>query len=107
MPDATVSFTEVIPTNIRRDPAKARAVDGVFVFRISGEHGGVWTVNLKDDLGVTPGEAADPDCIIEVSNEEWRRMTDNPNSAMQLYFGGKLKVTGNAILALRLQSVIA
>lgn len=107
MPDATVSFHEVIPANIRRDPDRARAVGGVFVFRISGEHGGVWTVNLKDTLGVTEGEASDPDCIIEVSNDEWRKMTDNPNSAMQLYFGGKLKVTGNAILALKLQPVIA
>lgn len=107
MPDAAVSFTEVIPANIQRDPEKARAVGGVFVFRIAGERGGVWTVNLKDELGVREGEVADPDCVIEVTNDEWRKMTENPNVAMQVYFGGKLKVTGNAMLALRLQSVIA
>lgn len=107
MPDAKVSFTEVIPANILRDPDKARAVDGIFVFRISGEQGGTWTLNLKDALGVSEGEVAEPDCIIELTNDEWHKMTDNPNSAMQLYFGGKLKVTGNAMLALRLQAVIS
>lgn len=107
MPDARVSFTEVIPANIARDPEKARAVGGVFVFRISGDEGGVWTLDLKDQLGVAEGEVPDPDCLIEVTNDEWRAMTDNPNSAMQLYFGGKLKVSGNAMLALRLQAVIS
>lgn len=107
MPDASVSFTEVIPANILRDPEKARAVGGVFVFRITGENGGVWTVNLKDDLGVREGESQDPDCVIEVTNDEWRKMTENPNIAMQVYFGGKLKVSGNAMLALRLQPVIS
>jgi putative sterol carrier protein len=107
MPDASVSFSEVIPANIRRDPAKARGVGGIFVFRISGENGGTWTLNLKDDLGVQEGEVADPDCLIEVTNEEWRKMTENPNSAMQVYFNGKIKVTGNALLALRLQAVIS
>lgn len=108
MPDARVSFTEVIPENIRRSPEKARAVGGVFVFRISGEHGGTWTVNLKDEVGVSEGETSqDPDCIIEVTNDDWRKMSDQPNAAMQLYFGGQLKVTGNAMLALRLQPVIS
>lgn len=108
MPDAKVSFTEVIPANIRRDPEKARAVDGVFVFRIEGESGGIWTLNLKDDLGVVEGEAiSDPDCVIEVTNDVWRQMSDQPFAAMQLYFDGKLKVTGNVVLALKLQSVIS
>ncbi len=107
MPDATFSFTQKIPENLRRDPDKARAVGGIFVFRIKGEHGGTWTVNLKDDVGVRDGEIADADCIIEVTNEDWRQMTENPNSAMTLFFQGRLKVTGNAMLALKLQQVIA
>lgn len=108
MPDAVVSFREIIPANLRRDPARARAVGAVFVFRISGEGGGTWTLDLKDTLGVTEGEtAADPDCILEVSNEVWRKMSDHPTTAMQHYFGGQVRVTGNALLALQLQPVIS
>lgn len=108
MPESRVSFTEVIPAKIARDPARSRAVGGVFVFRISGEGGGVYTVNLKDDIGVVEGEStSDPDCLLELSNEVWRQMSDTPTQAMQFYFDGKLKVTGNVVLALKLQPVIS
>jgi len=108
MPDSKVSFTEVIPAKIARDPARARSVGGVFVFRISGDGGGVYTLDLKDDVGVREGETVtDPDCIIEISNDVWRQMSDTPTQAMQFYFDGKMKVTGNVVLALKLQPVIS
>ncbi len=107
MPDAKTSFTQSIPKHIRDDPEKARAVGAVFVFRITGDQGGVWTVNLKDDPGVLEGDQGNSDCTIEVTNEVWRQLTEKPASAMQLFMDGKLKVTGNAMLALKLQSVIS
>lgn len=108
MPESRVSFTEVIPAKIARDLARARSVGGIFVFRILGEGGGVYTLNLKDDVGVVEGEAhSDPDCVIEMTNDVWRQMSDAPTQAMQFYFDGKLKVTGNVVLALRLQPVIS
>jgi putative sterol carrier protein len=33
-------------------------------------------------------------------------MTEKPGSAMQLFMQGKIRVTGNALLATKLQSVI-
>lgn len=107
MPDAKFSFTQKIPENLRKFPEKARALGAVFVFRISGEHGGTWTVDMKDDIGVTDGEREGADCIIEVSNEDWRQMTENPNAAMNLYFQGRVKVQGNAMLALKLQPILS
>jgi 3-hydroxyacyl-CoA dehydrogenase/3a,7a,12a-trihydroxy-5b-cholest-24-enoyl-CoA hydratase len=107
MPDAKISFSTNIPESIRNDPEKARAVGAIFLFRITGEEGGVWTVNLKDELGVTEGDGGSSECTIEVSNEVWRQMTENPASAMQFYFDGKLRVSGNAMLAMKLQAVIS
>jgi putative sterol carrier protein len=107
MPDAKTSFATNIPESIRSDPEKARSVGAIFLFRITGEEGGQWTVNLKDELGVTEGDQGNAECTIEVSNEVWRQMTENPASAMQLYFDGKLRVSGNAMLAMKLQAVIS
>ena len=107
MPDPKFSFTQKIPENLRKFPEKARALGAVFVFRISGEQGGTWTVDMKNDIGVAEGEREGADCIIEVSSEDWQQMTENPNSAMNLYFQGKLKVTGNAMLATKLQQLLA
>lgn len=107
MPDPKFSFTQKIPENLRKFPEKARAVGAVFVFRIAGDNGGVWTVDMKNQIGVSEGEREGADCIIEVASEDWTQMTENPNSAMNLYFQGKLKVTGNAMLALKLQPILS
>ena len=48
MPDAQTSFTQDIPHSINKDVDKAKAVDAVFLFKVNGEDGGVWTVNMKD-----------------------------------------------------------
>ena len=38
---------------------------------------------------------------------DWATISANPGAAMQLYFTGKLKVTGNAMLATKLQKLLA
>ncbi len=106
MPDAQTSFNHDIPKSIASDLDKAREVNGVFLFRVNGDGGGVWTVNMKDEPGVSEGDAGDAECIIELSTEDWRAMTDKPGAAMQFFLKGKIKVTGNALLATKLQSVI-
>ena len=106
MPDAQVSFTEDIPESIRKDLDKAKAIDAIFCFKVSGDNGGTWTVNMKDEPGVTEGDTGAAECTIELSSEDWLAMTENPGAAMQFFLQGKIKVTGNALLATKLQAVI-
>jgi putative sterol carrier protein len=106
MPDAQTSFTQDIPHSINRDVDKAKAVDAVFLFRVNGEDGGVWTVNMKDAPGVTEGDAGNAECTIELTTEDWKAMTEKPGSAMQFFMQGKIRVSGNALLATKLQAVI-
>jgi putative sterol carrier protein len=106
MPDAQTSFTQDIPRSIQRDIDKAKAVNAIFLFRVNGEDGGVWTVNMKDAPGVTAGDAGNAECTIELSTGDWKAMTEKPGTAMQFFMQGKIRVTGNALLATKLQSVI-
>ena len=106
MPDAKTSFTRDIPRSIDSDVDKAKAVDAVFLFIVTGQDGGVWTVNMKDAPGVTRGDAGNAECTIELSTEDWKAMTDKPGAAMQFFMQGKIKLKGNALLATKLQSVI-
>ncbi len=108
MPDAKTDFTKTLPEKIAADPDAARAVNAVFLFKITGEGGGTWTVDLKgDDVGVKDGEVGTPDCTLELSADDWKSISDNPQSAMALYFQGKLKLGGNAMLATKLQQILA
>ncbi|MEM6961003.1 MAG: SCP2 sterol-binding domain-containing protein [Myxococcota bacterium] len=107
MPDAQTSFTKDIPERIAKDPQKAANLDAVFLFKISGNDGGTWTVSLKEgSVGVSEGEGEDANCTIEMSSDDWKGMSDNPSSAMQLYFAGKIKVSGNAMLATKLTEIL-
>ena len=106
MPDAQTSFTRDIPKSIERDPGKAKAVDAVFLFKVNGEGGGIWTVNMKDAPGVREGDDGNAECTIELSTDDWKSLTDKPGTAMQFFLQGKIRVTGNALLATKLQSVI-
>ena len=106
MPDAQTSFTQNIPASIEKDLDRAKEVGAVFLFRVNGEGGGVWTVNMKDAPGVTEGDAGDAECTIEISTDDWKALTEKPGSAMQFFMNGKIKVTGNAILATKLQAII-
>lgn len=106
MPDPRTSFTQDIPQSIAKDIERAKAVGAVFLFKVSGEHGGTWTVNMKDMPGVSEGDAGNAECTIELSSGDWKAMTERPGSAMDFFLKGKIKVTGNALLATKLQSVI-
>ena len=106
MPDPKTDFEKNLPEKISSDPESAKNIDAVFLFKISGDDGGTWTVNCKDDPGVKEGEAGEADCTLELTSEDWQTISDNPSSAMQLYFQGKLKVTGNAMLATKLQQIL-
>ena len=106
MPNAHTSFTQDIPRSIESDVDKAKAVNAIFLFKVNGEDGGVWTVNMKDAPGVTEGDDGNAECTIELSTDDWKAMTEKPGTAMQFFMQGKIKVTGNALLATKLQSVI-
>ena len=107
MSNPKTSFEIEIPEKIKKDPDAAKEVGAIFLFKISGDEGGEWTVNLKDDLGVTQGDAGNSECTIELSAENWEKISENPAAAMELYFASELIVTGNAMLATKLQQILS
>ena len=106
--DATELFDVLVPQGLKQFPDKAREVNAVYAFKISGEGGGEWTVDLASDPpGVTKGDTGKAQCTIEVAHDDFKAMLGNPQLGMQLYFQGKLKVTGDPMLATKLQQFFA
>jgi putative sterol carrier protein len=102
--DAQELFNEQIPDALVKFPDKAREVDAIFCFKVTGEGGGTWSVDLKaDPPACTEGENPDAQCTIEVAHEDFKSMLSDPQAGMQLYFQGKLKVSGDPMLATKLQ----
>jgi putative sterol carrier protein len=107
MPDAKTDFGTNIPNKIANNPDTSKAIGAIFCFKITGDDGGVWTVDCKENIGVREGDEGKSDCTLEIASTDWEQISGNPTAAMQLYFQGKLKVSGNAMLATKLQQILA
>ena len=100
-------FDEQLPAALKQHPDKAKAVNAVYAFKISGEGGGDWTVDLASDPPTcTRGDDGKAQCTIEVAHDDFKAMLGNPQVGMQLYFQGKLKVSGDPMLATKLQQFL-
>jgi hypothetical protein len=102
--DARDLFDEQVPKALHAFPEKAREVNAIYCFKITGDGGGDWTVDLTaDPPSVANGDNGKAQCTIEVAHEDFKTMFNDAQAGMQLYFQGKLKVTGDPMLATKLQ----
>jgi hypothetical protein len=106
--DAKELFDDRIPAALKAHPERAKEVNAIYAFKISGDGGGDWTVDLTSDPPTcVPGDKGNAQCTIEVAHEDFKAMLGNPQVGMQLYFQGKLKVLGDPMLATKLQQFFA
>ena len=101
-------FDQKVPAALAANPDKAKDVAAVYLFKIAGADGGTWTVDLVSNPPTcTPGASGNPQCTIECSDEDLRTMIGGGmQAAMNLFFSGKLKVSGDPSLATRLTKLL-
>ena len=101
-------FNTQVPEAIAKNPDKAKEIGAVYLFKITGDGGGTWTVDLAGSPpSCTSGDKGNAQCTIEVAHSDFKEMLKNPALGMQLYFQGKLKVTGDPMLATKLQKLFS
>ncbi len=106
--NAQVLFNHDVPEALKKFPDKAREIGAIYLFKIAGDGGGEWTVDLQSNPPeVHQGDKGNAQCTFEVQHEDFKQMLTNPAMGMQLYFQGKLKVTGDPMLATKLQKLFA
>ena len=104
--DAQDLFDNLVPQGLAQYPDKARELNAIYCFKITGEGGGEWTVDCTaNPPSCFKGDSGKAQCTIEVSNEDFKTMLSDPNAGMQLYFQGKLRVSGDPMLAMKLQQL--
>lgn len=101
-------FDTQVPEALAKHPDKAKEINAVYLFNITGDDGGQWTVDLASTPPTcTKGNKGNAQCTIEVAHADFKQMLANPALGMQLYFQGKLKVTGDPMLATKLQKLFS
>ena len=101
-------FDQKVPAVLATSPEKVKDVAAVYLFKITGDDGGTWTVDLVSSPPTCkPGEHGTPQCTIEASDADFRNMVDGGmQAAMSLFFSGKLKVGGDPMLATKLTKLL-
>src|ERR1043165_3552148 len=103
--NASELFDDLVPKGLEQFPDKARELNAVYLFKITGDAtgaGGEWTVDCAIPTPTcTKGDTGKAQCTVEVSHEDFKSMLSDPNAGMQLYFQGKLRVSGDPMLAMK------
>ena len=87
-------------------PAAAKGISAVFQFEITGEGGGLWNATVKDGTcQVAEGKHASPTVTLTMAGDTWLGIVNKQVNAIQAFMGGKLKLTGNMMLAQKMQDL--
>ena len=98
-------FNEQLPAVLSKNAAEAQSINTTYQMNITGA--GSWHLDLTQrGPTVTPGEKP-AECTVTISAEDFQKLQENPSAGMGLFFSGKLKVTGNPMLGMKLQKLFS
>ena len=101
-------FNETLPAALTKNAEDARTIGAKFQMNISGPTGGEWNIDVSASGPHCKVGSGDADCTISITDEDFQKLVENPQAnGMQLFFAGKLKVTGNQMLAMKLQKLFS
>jgi putative sterol carrier protein len=104
---AITSVQDVLDNIGRLDPSRIEGINAVMLFDLSGEGGGKWTATLADGKAtVEEGETATPSMTLSMAAQDLVAISTGELNAVAAFMQGKIKVSGDMSLAMRLQSIL-
>ncbi len=103
----SATIKEIFERIANVDAARIQGINGVILFELSGEGGGKWTLALADGKAkLEEGETASPDVTISMDASDFVAMTSGELNAVSAFMQGKIRISGDMSLAMRLQSIL-
>jgi putative sterol carrier protein len=104
--DQVTSVKHYIETLPQRFVASAaKGVKAVYQFELGGEGGATYHITVDDGtFKVTEGPADSPNTTIKMNSEDYIKMVNGKLSGTMAFMKGLLKVTGNVMLAQKMQN---
>ncbi len=99
-------FNEELPAALAKNAEDAKTIGAKYQMNITGE--GEWNIDCTSTGPACKPGTADADCTITIAADDFQKLVENPQAnGMQLFFANKLKVTGNQMLAMKLQKLFS
>jgi putative sterol carrier protein len=84
----------------------AKGLNAAYQFDLSGDGGGKWNIAIKDEqCEVKEGQASSPNITLTMAAKDYLDMINGKLNGQMAFMTGKLKISGDMGLALRLQSL--
>ena len=84
-------------------PEKAAGINAVVLFNLTGDKGGQWVVTIQNQqCSVAKGNVTDPNVTLTADAQDCLDVFTGKLDGMKAFMQGKLKVTGDWGLAMKL-----
>lgn len=85
---------------------KAEGVDAIIQFDLSGDNGGQFYLVIKDGAVEShDGMADSPKMTLKADADDYHAVATGQMNAMQAFMGGKIKISGDMSLAMKMQNM--
>ena len=109
MPELTPKtlFEDTIAGKLSKHPEVSAEVNACYEFRLEGEEGGVWTVDLTVSPGlVGVGSTGAAGCVVTAACADFMDIVSGRLNPQLAFLTGRIKASGELGLLLKLQKVI-
>ena len=107
MSDIAAAVKEIfnqMPQNVNPDAAKG--MNAVIQFKLTGEGGGDYYVEIKDGaVTVHEGSHASPNMTMTLSAQDYVDLINGKLNGQMAFMSGKLKIAGDMGLAMKMQTL--
>ncbi|XP_076140000.1 hydroxysteroid dehydrogenase-like protein 2 [Alosa pseudoharengus] len=89
-------------------PDVVKSTQGVYKFDLSGEHPGVWYIDLKSDAG-SAGSGEPPvkaDVVMSMDSADFIKMFSGKMKPTMAFMSGKLRIKGDMTLAIKMEKMM-
>jgi len=88
------------------DTIAAKGLNAIIQLNLTGEQGGQWYVSVRDGKAeVTKGSASAPNMTMSMMAQDYVDMTIGRLNGQMAFMSGKLKISGDMGLAMKMQSL--
>jgi len=95
----------VLPEKVS-DPEKLKGIDVTVQFQISGDNGGDWVLEIKDQKAeIREGTVENPKITLKMKDVNYIKLVNGELSGQKAFMTGKLKFKGDMNAGMKLQKL--